>query len=158
DPGTTYSFYITAFNDTGESNGSNTATATTESVGSGIPAPPFDLHVTFTSSNEIDLAWQAGDNFQDGLSISDAGNNQRIANVGADTFNYDVINLDPDTTYSFYITAFNNDGESDGSNVVTATTNANGSSIPAPPFNLTVTFVSASEIDLAWQAGDNLQD
>src|SRR5581483_9486577 len=119
-------------------------TATTDAnSGGGIPAPPFDLTVTSVSSSEIDLAWQAGDNLQTGFSIIDANSNQRIANVGPDTLFYDVVNLDPSTTYSFYVTAFNDSGESGGSNVVTATTDAAGGGIPAPPFDLTVRSVSS---------------
>src|SRR5206468_1738581 len=70
----------------------------------------------------------------------------QIATVGASAASYSATNLTADTLYYFQIGSYNATGNSAYSNVATGTTAA----IPAAPTSLTVTFVSSSQINLAW--------
>ncbi|TML23288.1 MAG: hypothetical protein E6G35_14360 [Actinobacteria bacterium] len=119
-PGTTYSFAVSATNSGGESAKSGTVSATT-GAGTGNPPPtPTGLHVTGTTSTSVSLAWTAstgatGYKVYRGTSVTTAtGTSATIGGLAAGT------------TYSFAVSATNANGESAKSAAVSATTASGG--------------------------------
>jgi hypothetical protein len=79
------------------------------------------------SSSQIDLQWQDNSDNEDGFKIersSDGTNFNQIATVGAGVTTYPNTGLAPSTTYWYRVRAFNAGGDSDYSNVASATTQA----------------------------------
>jgi subtilisin family serine protease len=90
------------------------------------PNPPSNLNAIAVSSVQIDLTWTDNSNDESGFRIerSDDGGAtfNQIAQVNANITNYSNLGLQPVTTYSYRVRAYNNDGNSAYSNVATATT------------------------------------
>ncbi|MGE5529220.1 MAG: sialate O-acetylesterase [Patescibacteria group bacterium] len=127
-PSTTYSYYVKAFDAAGNlSPQSNTAQATTYEGGGDTepPTAPANLVATAVSSSRIDLIWNAStDNvgvtgyqiFRDGVQVGTSG-----------TTSYSDTSLSPNTTYSYYVKAYDAAGNvSSQSNVAQATTQPGG--------------------------------
>ncbi|MCW6004655.1 fibronectin type III domain-containing protein [Micromonospora sp. CPCC 205371] len=145
--GTTYAFYVTAIDTGGESAPSNTVQATPK-----LPPPPAPTNLTATpqSNGNIRLSWNSS-----GAGIWYWVYSRNAAGGSYTRSQYPVTNgttftagyLTVGATYSFYVTAFNDGGESPKSNTVQAT-----STIPPPPApaNLTATALSNGTIRLSW--------
>ena len=146
--GTTYQYYVTAYNGNGESAASNIATADTHDcspapsptttappqpttptppspttpVPARTPAAPTGLQATAASESAINLRWTDNADNEQGFHIYRDG--QRVGSIGrADIESYgDGVGLSPGTTYSYYVTAYNQHGESSRSNTVSART------------------------------------
>ncbi|MDQ3622180.1 MAG: fibronectin type III domain-containing protein [Verrucomicrobiota bacterium] len=121
-PGTTYSYYIWALNAAGYSDGSNEASATTQSAG--VAEAPTALIATTVSSSQIDLSWTDNSANETGFEIwrvlGEAW--EYVTHVGADVTSYSDAGLAPGTIYSYYAWAFSAAGYSDPSNDASATT------------------------------------
>ncbi len=91
-----------------------------------IPDTPFDLSATALSSEEIELKWKYLADQQDGFYIfrKDLGDFQKIFILEGNATLCVDSPLDPETTYSYYMVAYNQAGESDPSETVSATTPA----------------------------------
>ncbi len=112
------------------------------------PNSPTNLQANVIDTERIRLTWVDNSNNEDGFSIR-RDSQTSYTNVAANTTSFVVNNLAPDTQYCFTVRAYNDDGASDWSNQVCATTNA-GEPIPNKPTNLQVTAQGQSQIRLNW--------
>jgi hypothetical protein len=108
--------------------GPYTLTLTCSGTQANTPAAPTGLQATAVSSNEIDLSWQDNSNNETGFIIEAIinGSFQQIGTVNANVTAAQIVNLTPQTAYTFRIRARNANGTSAPSNQVTATTPAGG--------------------------------
>jgi hypothetical protein len=92
------------------------------------PAAPSNLQATAVSSTEIDLSWRDNSSNETGFSIEAVRNGgfQEIGTVGANSTGAQIVNLQPQTSYTFRVRARNASGTSAASNQVTVTTPAAG--------------------------------
>jgi hypothetical protein len=91
------------------------------------PDPPTDLTATAMSAGQIDLAWTQYSDDEYGFYVYRSKNGNpmaAIASTAADATTYSDDGLSSNTTYDYEIRAFNAVGESDPSNVASATTEA----------------------------------
>lgn len=121
--GTIYEYRVLAQNIAGESDYSNTASATTT-----VPVPPTaptNLVATAVSQYRIDLSWTDGTN-ETALEVQrSAGGSafMSIASLSADITAYSDTGLSPSTTYTYKVVATNEDGPAE-SNPASAITKA----------------------------------
>jgi fibronectin type 3 domain-containing protein len=123
---TTYHYRVSAFNAVGSSLPSNVATATTPGE---IPQAPSSLRVTITTATTVTLLWQDNASNETGFFVERAPNVggapgawTRIATLGANAQRYRDTGLARRTTYWYRVQAFNADGPSEYSNVISGTT------------------------------------
>ena len=126
-PSTTYHFRVVSFNDAGNSNFSNTASATTSSPPPPLPAAPSGLNPTVVSSSQINLSWTDNSGNETGFRIercknANCTNFAQIAEVGANVTTFSNTGLTKNSTYRFRVRAFNAAGNSAYSNIATAKT------------------------------------
>jgi len=117
-----------------------------------LPAAPANLTATVVSSSAIDLTWEDKADNEEGFKIerglNTAGPYTLIATPGPNFEAFSDTGLAGNTKYFYRISAFNSDGQSAYSAVVTATTLPVA---PKTPGNLTAAPASSSQINLAWQ-------
>ncbi|MDE2870953.1 MAG: fibronectin type III domain-containing protein [Gemmatimonadota bacterium] len=155
DPATTRHYRVSAINRAGTGAPSNTAEATTDAT---VPDAPTRLSATADGTAQIDLSW-ATPGFDGGAEITgyrievslDAGNNwtDLVADTRSDDTEYSHTGLDPASTRHYRVSAINEIGTGDPSNVADATTDA---TVPDPPTNLVAVASSPTQIDLTWTA------
>lgn len=147
------------------SDGRSSCSGTTQSTGTRVSTPvqptvptaPSALSATAQSSNTIRLTWKDNSNNESGFKIergsSASGPFTEIANVGANITSYDNTGLNPSTTYYYRGLAYNANGNSAYTNVVSATT----LSLTAPnaPSSFTATALSSTTIRLTWTDNAN---
>jgi uncharacterized protein len=143
---TVYTYRVRAVNVAGESDPSNELVVTTGTV----PAKPETLKVTATGTDRITLSWTDKSNNEKGFRIerkTGSGSFSEITTVSAGVTNYTNTGLSNNTTYTYRIRAFNDSGNSDYSNEVTAKTG----NTPAKPENLEASSVSTDRVTLTWK-------
>jgi hypothetical protein len=119
------------------------------------PAAPTNLTATTASSTVIDLAWTDNDtppNSATGYDIEDSTDGTtfvQVATASAGATSFAAGSLQPSTTYTFRVRAFNNIGNSAYTNTATATTLANTGGLAAPS-TLTATAATGTQINLTW--------
>lgn len=88
------------------------------------PYAPSNLTATAISSEEIELVWDDNSVDEKGFYVyrKDNGDYRRIVALGANVTSYHNSNLDPQTTYWYLVSSYNNSGESGLSNETSATT------------------------------------
>ena len=140
--GVTYQYYVTALYPEGESEASNTVTATPEA-----PYLPEPTNLTAMAGNEVVyLYWSAPETGSpDGYNVyrDDSVINTNLI-IGLE---YEDNDVDNGITYQYYVTAVYEEGESLPSNTVTATPEA---PLLEPPSNLTASVLDDSNILLEW--------
>lgn len=153
-PQTTYSYKVTAYNEGGESDPSNEVTITTPAEAS-APSAPSDLAGQAISCSEINLTWQDNSTNEDGFYVyrKTTDHYSIIATMEANATSYNNTGLNPETAYSYKISAYNDIGESGFSNALCVHTPAE--SLEAPS-NVMAEAVSYKQINLTWQ--DNSDD
>jgi len=126
DPSTEYTYQVCAYNNAGDSTYSIEASATTPSGSGDVtpPAAPSNLVATTVGSSQIDLNWTDNTDNETGFKIK--RDSSEIAEVGANVTSYSNTGLDPSTTYTYQVCAYNDAGDSTYSNEASATTD------PAP--------------------------
>ncbi len=137
---TEYYYKIRAYNGVGESDYSNIASDTT------VVSPPENLTDSVVSSSQINLSWGEVDGATDYKVYRRAASSTKykIASDISSNFYADILGLTADTEYSYKVIAYNGNGESEASSVLTTRTRV------LAPAGLTATTQSASRIDLAW--------
>jgi len=103
-----------------------------------------------TSPTKITLNWKDSSSNESGFRIErkvDTGTFVPIATLPANTTSYVDNNVNPQSTYTYRVMSFNSIGDASSySNEVSCTT----SILKGPPSSLTVTPLSANEIELGW--------
>ena len=123
---TSYSYRVRAYNEGGDSNYSDPATAVTQAAPA-VPAAPTNLTATAVSRSQINLGWTDNASNETGFYIerckgSTCTRFARIATVGANVTTYSNTGLSSNTSYRYRVQAFNASGTSAYSNIATATT------------------------------------
>ena len=130
----------------------------------GAPTPPdspTNLEAIAASESEIDLTWTDNSTIEQGFDIDrseDGGATwAMVASVGANTTSYQDTGLPPVTTFHYRVNAYNNEGDSNFTNVASATTFAPPPP-PAAPDGLLAIAQSESRIDLSWADNSSNED
>jgi titin len=146
-PATTYYYRVHAYNVAGDSGYSNTASAATGQV---PPPAPTNLTATAVSSGQVNLAWTDNASNEDGFRIersTDGVTFTEVTTVAANAVSYADTSVSPAATYYYRVRAYNSAGDSDYTNVSSATT---PDVSPIAPSHLVATAISISRIDLSW--------
>jgi len=115
--GSTYFYYVEAFNGTGSANGAWKSAMTWSP-----PAAPTSFTATVVSANRINLAWSPSLDTTGFRVYAWTGSKWvLVANLGASTTSYAATNLSAKTTYYYYVEAYNTVG-SNGTAWKSATT------------------------------------
>lgn len=135
-----------------------------------IPNAPSNLTATANSSTQVELSWQDNSSNEKRFylyrkSVSNSTLSGSLANsdysqigyVGANSNGAYDTGANPETTYWYKVTAWNDSGESGFSNEASTTTPA-GQAAPAAPSNLTTTVIGYSQVNLAWQDNSDNED
>jgi hypothetical protein len=95
-----------------------------QSVMDSPPDTPTNLTATAVSPVQINLSWTDNSSDEDGFRIerSSGGSWSPLTSVAANTNSYSNAGLTPLTTYYYRVLAYNDHGDSDYSNVASATT------------------------------------
>jgi len=123
---TSYSYRVRAYNASGDSNYSNTASAMTQAAPA-LPAAPTNLAATVISRSQINLSWTDNADNETGFRIlrckgSTCTNFALIATVGVNATSYANTKLTANTTYRYRVYAYNASGNSGYSNTATVKT------------------------------------
>ena len=117
-PGTRYTYRIRAILDGGDAGVSNQVTLTSVSS----PLPPTNLTFTLISSTRIALSWQDNSGNESGFEIERKVGDDRffrpIVTLGVDATRHIDTTLQPDTVYTYRVSAVNAAGDSEPSNTV----------------------------------------
>ncbi|HEX4104025.1 MAG TPA: fibronectin type III domain-containing protein [Candidatus Paceibacterota bacterium] len=156
-PGNSFTYALVAFDAAGNTATSQTMHASTLSDLT-PPSMPSLLHLAVKSPTEIDLTWQASTDNVGVVGYYIYLNSAEIATVSSTPTAYASTGLSPATTYAYTVAAFDAAGNvSAQSYLVQAATLAADTTPPSIPHYFYATPVSASEIDLTWQAStDNV--
>ncbi len=148
--GETYSYIVVASNAGGEGTATEPVAATPQPV---LPTTPVNLSATAISASQINLTW-SDSSHEDGYKIErsqDGTNFTYLGPVGSNVTSYSSTNLAANTTYYYRIYAYNSDGTSGFSEIVSQTTQAAPlATPPAAPTSLTASAVSKTQVNLSW--------
>lgn len=143
--GTTYIYRIKA----GQSTSNQLSVKTVVPL---LPNAPDVLSLTSSTKSSISLKWQDNAINEQGFilerSVSSTGGFAQIVSLAANSLVYIDNNLLPSTTYYYRIKAFNNDGSSAYSSVLTAITNS--LQIPLAPTGLIATQINYTWAKILW--------
>ena len=118
------------------------------------PAAPYDTIATTLSTDSIRVTWLLNSNDETGVRVYASVNPESgfsvRAELGAGVTTFTDSRLQSNTTYFYKVTAFNDNGESEASNVAQATT-LDPAVPPADPSNLVAVAVSESQVNLRWK-------
>ncbi len=132
----------------------STQVAGNKTLSTNPPATPSALNATATSESTISLTWTNNTIDEQGFriyrSLSDPGNYTEIASPHSGLTGFTDSGLNAATTYYYYIRAYNDAGDSDGSAIVFTTTRSQSVSTPSTPANLSATKNSTTSLTLTW--------
>jgi YVTN family beta-propeller protein len=115
-----------------------------------VPEAPSDLTASTESDSQIDLSWSDNSFDELGFKIERKAQSEEtyieIDDADANVTSYSDTGLEPYTTYSYRVRAYNGHGDSDYSDEAEATT----AIILEAPTNLTASGASDSRIRLSW--------
>ena len=141
-----------AFNAEGSSGYSNVANATTKAR---PPETPTGLQATATSTSQIALSWtgvSCAMGYKLQYAVGAIASFLPALTLAPSLTSYTYNSLKTATTYYFRIYAYNSYGNSEFSEVVSATTLSALPPLPSSPAGLVATAVSADQINLSWNA------
>ena len=149
---------------TDDANNSETLTSEATAVVSAaatVPGAPRSLSATASGTNRINLTWSApasnGGSPITGYRIEvslDGGSNwtDRVANTNGTNTSYAHTGLAAGDTRHYRVSAINDNGTGNPSNIDGATTGTTGSAVPGAPTRLTATASGSTRINLTWNA------
>jgi hypothetical protein len=152
----TYSLTASATDNLGATTSSTAVNVTVNPPS--IPAAPGSLAATAVSSSQINLTWTDLSSNEDGFIIerTSAGSSwAEIARVGSNLTAYADVGLQPNTTYTYRVSAFNAGGSSAPSVSASAQTPQGA---PTAPASLSALAVSKSQINLNWTDTSSNED
>lgn len=123
---TTYFYRARAYNGSGDSAYSNTASATTQ-AGATLPAPPASLSASGVSSSEIRLTWADASSNESGFKVERSTATSgwaQVATAAANATGHTDGGLPASSSYSYRVRAYNTQGDSAYSNSAVGTTSA----------------------------------
>jgi tripartite motif-containing protein 71 len=125
-PSTSYTYRVRAYNTSGDSAYSNTASATTAPAPA-VPAAPTNLIAKASSRSQINLTWTDNAGDETGFRIerckgSTCTNFTQITSVGANVTTFANTGLNKNAIYHYRARAYNAAGTSAYSNIASATT------------------------------------
>lgn len=147
-PATKYWYRIQSKNSQGSSDYTNVASATTIDV---VPDIPQNLIATPVSNKQITLSWNDNAKNEQGYEVEISTNGtsfNKIADLPANTQQYESVGLTTLTSYWFRIRGKNAIGYSAYSNIAQTTTY---DVPPIAPTTLSAKTISSSQIDLTWK-------
>ncbi len=140
---TTYYYQAQAYNGAGTSSSSNTASATTYAAAAAPPAAPDSLVLAGSGVDHIGLSWFDNAIDETGFSVErspDGSSWVQVAGLPADTQSFTDLGLAAGSDYFYRVSAFNDGGASDYSNILQASTDAAPVlALPSAPNGLVVT-------------------
>ncbi|MEN3336174.1 MAG: hypothetical protein V7641_5539 [Blastocatellia bacterium] len=123
--GTAYTYRVKSFNATGGESASSNEQQVTTPASTHPPTTPDSLAATAVSSTQINLGWTATSDNHAGFKIerkTGGGSFTQIAITPPSPVSFSDTDLQPGTTYTYRVKAFNEVGESGYSNEASATT------------------------------------
>src|SRR3989344_3657659 len=135
-PSTLYRYYIEAFDEAENTAQSAIAEATTLSPPDTTPPSAPSLSGSAFSSTQINLFWTASTDNVGVFSYRVYRNSVLIATLGTFTLSYQNIGLNPATSYSYYVIAYDAAGYSTQSNTISISTDPAPDTTP-PTFTFT---------------------
>jgi chitodextrinase len=142
-PGVTYTYYVTATNNNGDSPPSNSVAVT---IPTAVPVAPGPLNAVVVSGPEVDLTWNDNSNNEDGFKVQRApsgGASSTIAVLCANSTSYADKAVSSPAAYTYQITAFNAIGDSPAALGILV-------KIPAPAPVLSLGTITPSSIAISW--------
>ena len=134
-PGTTFYYRVSAYNTSGSSGFSNTASATTAEV---PPESPSNLGAVAASSTQIDLSWQDNSSTETGFKIERSSTGYapwtEISVLANNSSSFSDSTVSRRTTYYYRVFAYNAGGASGYSNTAVAITNERTTNERPPQF------------------------
>ncbi|MFM8395990.1 MAG: fibronectin type III domain-containing protein, partial [Acidobacteriota bacterium] len=151
---TTYTYRVTSFNSFGDSGNSNEVSMTTPGDQPSPPAAPTGLTATLSAPTRVQLNWiDVSDNetgYRIRRRIGSSGSYTDVAIVGQNVNFYEDPGVTPNTTVFYRVFAFNNNGESSGSNEASVAIPGGNVTLPAAPTSLIATANTSSQVTLNW--------
>jgi fibronectin type 3 domain-containing protein len=156
-PNTTYYYNIKAKNRVGLSDYSSNTSAKTQSGSTTIPVIPTGVTISVQSSTSIRITWNpvsTATNYDVYYAVGSSSSGKTFAgNISSTTYNH--TNLQPDTTYFYFIRAKNDAGNSDFSSAVSAKTQPSPATKPANPSGIAASAKSSTSILVTWNSVSN---
>ena len=164
-PGTTRDYRVAAVNATAQSVWSNTAEATT--IAAVLPNEPGGLAAETYGTSSIKLCWNAQATEPEAAPVTSyriehlvGGTWTYLASVTGDVGSvptiYTVTGLTPVTSYDFRVSAINLRGQSDQSDVATATTDAGPPSTELTRPTMVSAMGGTGTVTVSWEDGENV--
>ncbi|MGD2034112.1 MAG: fibronectin type III domain-containing protein [Bacteroidales bacterium] len=117
-----------------------------------VPRTPTNLQVTGSDGSSVSLSWNDNSSDEYGFEIQRAVNNDsfvKLTEVGSDVTTFTDRDITQNTEYSYRIRAYNNNGYSGYSNVVSVFI-PSGTALPLAPADLHASYVSGDRVELEW--------
>jgi predicted phage tail protein len=160
--GTTYHYRVRARNESGFSNYSAEASATTPVPPPPVPGAPTDLSAAAVDTSTIDLSWTASAGVVDGYyierSLAPGSGFAPVDTVAGGVTVFQDTDLESGTTYYYRVRGRNISGFSDYSAEASATTPVPPPPVPGAPTDLSAVATDTSTIDLSWTASGGVVD
>ena len=124
------------------------------------PAAPSNLAAVATSSNQVDLTWSDNSNNEESFKIGRSTDGVLFFSqetTDPNVTSYSDTTVDAATKYWYRIRAYNSQGYSSFSSVVSVTTPGLDGK-PAAPTNLSAVATSSNQVDLTWSDNSNNEE
>jgi fibronectin type 3 domain-containing protein len=152
-PDTRYYYRVRAIGDVDASAYSQTLVVETNALPLTAPQAPSDLSAQAVSASRITLAWTDNADNETGFMLmgsQDGTSFEELLTTAENVTTYDDEGLLADTTYHYYVIAFNSAGESEASAVAQARTQPEPAIPPTAPDGLDYTELTSRSVRLTW--------